>query len=187
MRNTRKMVFMAVLTSLGVVLGIVDRFISAQVNTMLIASTGGLLFIPHLKFGLANIVVMISLYNFNGKDSFLMVTLKSLLVSLILGALSTFIVGYTGSVLSFLVMWPLIKLFKTKNTVMISVIGSFFHLVGQMFMSWQVSFAGELYSLGGILVQGVMMLPVSIITGILIGMIVKEIRGYLERSRVFEL
>lgn len=178
---------MAVLTSLGVVLGIVDRFISAQVNTMLIASSGGLFFIPHLKFGLANIVVMISLYNFNVRDSFLMVTLKSLLVSLILGALSTFAVGYTGSVLSFLAMWPLIKFFKTRHTVLISVVGSLFHLLGQMYMSWQISFGGELYSLGGIIVQGVMMLPVSIVTGVLIGMIVKEIGAYIDRSRVFEL
>jgi heptaprenyl diphosphate synthase len=185
MKNTRKMVFMAVLTALGVVLGIVDRTISAQI-TLALATTG----VPplvHLRLGLANIVILLSILNFSFSESFLMATLKSLLVSLILGQITTFIYGYSGTVLSFLVMWSLLKITRGKlNIIVVSFFGSITHLFGQLVAVFFVLTGGSMFGLGAIIANGLLMLPASLVTGVLIGMIVKNVRSYVDRTRVFQ-
>jgi heptaprenyl diphosphate synthase len=65
--KTRKIVFLAIMTSLAVVLSIVESLISV-------------IFIPGVKLGLANVITLIILMTFSDKDAFTVVLARILIV-----------------------------------------------------------------------------------------------------------
>ena len=171
MKNTKRMVFMAVLTSLSVVLGVIDAQIGAFVT-----------FVPFAKVGLANIVILLSILYFDFKDSLTMAILKSLLVGLILGSFSTFFIGFTGTILSFFGMWTIFKMSQgNASLILVSVVGGILHSLGQVFavMVFYKSIAAVMFAPQLILV--------SVVTGVIIGMLTKSVKSYVDRTRVFEL
>ena len=171
MKNTKRMVFMAVLTSLSVVLGVID----AQIGVFLT-------FMPFGKIGLANIVIILSILYFDFKDSITMAILKSLLVGLILGSISTFFIGFTGTILSFFGMLTIYKISQgNASLILISIVGGILHSIGQIIavMIFYNSIAAVVFAPQLILV--------SVIAGAVIGMLTKSIRSYVDRTRVFEL
>jgi len=171
MKNTKKMVFMAILTSLSVVLGVIDAQIGAFIT-----------FVPFAKVGLANIVILLSILYFDFTDSFTMAVLKSLLVGLILGAISTFFIGFTGTMFSFFGMYALCKLGRDKFSLIgISVMGGVLHSLGQV-LAVMIFYK----SLPAIIFAPQLML-VSVVTGVVIGMLTKSIRRYVDKTRVFNI
>lgn len=171
MKNTKKMVFMAILTALGVVFGVIDAQISAFVAL-----------VPGAKIGLANIVLMIAIVYFDFRDGFLMAFLKSLLVGLLLGAISTFLIGFTGTILSFIGMYLFYTLLK-KNISMISVsvVGGALHSIGQVIaVMW-------FYNTEAAIVFIPQLLLISVATGVLTGMLTASVLSYLDKSHVFEM
>lgn len=171
MKNTKKMVFMAILTSLGVVLGVVDAQIGALVT-----------FVPFAKIGLANIVILLSIMYFDFGSSFTMAVLKSLLVGLILGAISTFFIGFTGTMLSFFGMQFLWRTSRENLSLIgISVVGGVLHSLGQI-----VAVMVFYKSLAAIMFAPQLMI-ISVVTGIIIGMLTKQIRSYVDKTRVFNI
>ena len=171
MKNTKRMVFMAVLTSLSVVLGVID----AQIGVFLT-------FMPFAKIGLANIVIILSILYFDFKDSITMAVLKSLLVGLILGSISTFFIGFTGTMLSFFGMLTIYKMSQgNASLIFISVVGGLLHSLGQVVavMIFYKSIAAVLFAPQLILV--------SVVTGVVIGMLTTSVRSYVDKTRVFEL
>lgn len=171
MKNTRKMVFMAILTSLSVVLGIVDAQISSFVA------------IYGVKIGLANIIIILSILYFSFTESFAMALLKSLLISLMLGVISTFLIGFTGTMFSYFGMMLVIKLSRDRaSLILVSVVGGILHATGQLIM------AGAFYNFG-LSVIGVapQLLLISTLTGVVTGKLTTEIRRYVDRTKVFEL
>lgn len=171
MKNTKKMVFMAILTSLSVVLGIVD----AQIGTLVTL-------VPFAKIGLANIVILLSILYFDFSDAITMAILKSLLVGLILGAISTFFIGFTGTMFSFFSMYAVCKLGRDKFSLIgISVIGGVMHSLGQIIavMIFYKSLAAIAFA--------PQLMIVSLVTGVVIGMLTKSIRSYVDRTRVFDI
>jgi len=96
-RYTEKLVFIALLVALSVVLGIFDKYFST-----LTPSQGA-------RIGLANIVILTGLYYLNFKETLLLIILKSVISGLLLGTPLTFIIGFSGTLLSFMVMFLLIS------------------------------------------------------------------------------
>ncbi|XMB86425.1 Gx transporter family protein [Mycoplasmatota bacterium WC44] len=170
MRNTRKMVFMAILTSLSVVLGIIDAQLAAFVTL-----------VPYAKVGLANIVILLSIIYFDFKDGLTMAILKSVLIGLILGAVSTFFIGFSGTMLSFFGMLFFYKVSQGKFSLIgISVIGGVLHSVGQIIavMTFYKSVAAITF-----LPQ---LLLTSLLTGVIIGMLTNSIKRYIDNARIFQ-
>lgn len=171
MKNTKKMVFMAILTSLGVVLGVID----AQIGSLITL-------VPFAKIGLANIVILLSILYFKFTDAFTMALLKSLLVGLILGSISTFLIGFTGTMFSFLGMWLIHKMAgESVSLIGISVIGGVLHSVGQIVAVM------TFYKSAAAIVFIPQFLVVSVATGIVIGMLTKQVRRYVDKTRVFNI
>lgn len=175
MKNTKlkKIVTLSVLISLACCLSYFDSYICSLIPFGMV----------RYKLGLANIVIMVILYNFSFKEGVISVLIKSLIVGFLLGAsgIITFVMSFLGSILSFLGMYFIKeRLLESKFTPFIGLIGGFLHPVGQI--------------LGAILIYGFkdffasaiitcpMMLILGIITGLLVGLTTKEINKILENK-----
>lgn len=169
MGGTRKLVFLAILTSLSVVLGIVDSQLSVFFAV-----------IPGAKIGLANITIILAVLYFSFTDSFTMAFLKSLLIGFILGAVSTFIIGFSGTLLSFLGMSAVLKLSRnTFSMVGVSVIGGVLHALGQIIA------VTLFYSSLATLLFVPQLVVISVFTGVGTGMIANTIIRYIENAQIF--
>lgn len=158
-------ILIAVLTSLGVIFSLVDKQISYLIFP----------FLPTAKIGLANIVILLGILSFGFKESLIMTILKSTLVSLILGNIVAFVIGFTASMMALISMWLTKRFLKDKvSCVGISVVGGFFHILGQLLVTYFV------YSLGMvILIYGAFLIALSLVTSIIIGLITNKLNQYL--------
>ncbi len=167
MKNTKKIVTLAVLVALGSILGILDRGISALIIP----------FLPGAKIGLANIVVLIAIRNYRFHESLILVILKAIIVGLLFGSIMTFIIGGTASIMAFFAMYLLNKLFNQKMSVIgISVAGGFVHIITQLLVI-MIS-----YSMGReVMAYGAFLIIVSLITSVIIGYTVIRLEPILFR------
>ena len=117
--RTKKIAVTAVLFASAVVLSIFESLIPVPVP------------VPGIKFGLANIVVMYSLF-FLGKSTALTIALlKALFSFMTRGAVAGFL-SLAGGMFSLLIMIVLLLIFRDKISYLIlSIFGSVFHNIGQ--------------------------------------------------------
>lgn len=109
----KKITLVAVLVSIGLVLGILE----AKIPFMTI--------IPGGKIGLSNICVLLSVYLLTPAHSLLISVLKGLLVSVLTGNISAFLYSGTGGAVSVLSMVLAKKVLKKKTScVGVSIIGA---------------------------------------------------------------
>ena len=177
-KNTKKFITVAVLISLGVVLSLFDRLISQGILSLL---PGFAMIAPNFKLGLANIIILLLLYNYGAGCTLLGVTLKVLILTLFNpnGAPMSF----GGSYLSFFVMYLLFKLTKNiKYIIFVSAVGGFAHSLGQIIFGFlwyglidikNLILQGEVNY--DILIYSPAMLILGLITGVLIGLIAMQL------------
>lgn len=118
--STRKITLLAMLLAAAIVLGYVESFIP--------------MFIPGLRLGLAQVIVMITLYLLCWYDALIVDLGRILVVSLIRGNFLQmgFFMSLTGGLLSFLVMLLAKTFLKKLTAVGVSMLGSYFHFIGQL-------------------------------------------------------
>ena len=131
-------------------------------------------YIPGLKLGLANIIVLIVLYKYDTKDVFFVSILRVIVVGLMRTGLFSinFFFSLSGALFSAVSM----VLFKKTKLSMIgvSVIGSIFHSIGQILIA--ILFLKNnnmIYYLPWLLLF-------SIPTGLFVGYVSKKLLGELE-------
>jgi len=142
----------AVLTAIAIVLGIVESYIP---------SIG----IPGVKLGLANIAIMITLYGFGWYYALIVNLIRIFVVALLRGTIFQmgFFMSLTGGMLSLGVMILLKELIKKLHIITVSVIGSIFHVGGQIIIAIIfTSTPGMLYYLPFLALT-------AIATGVLVG------------------
>ena len=167
-KTIEKLVFIALLVGLSVVLGIIDNFLSA------FSSTQG------VRLGIANVVILTGIYYLSFRDALLLVILKSLLTGLILGNPMTFTIGFSGTLLSFFIMYILIHLGKNEVSLIgISVTGGISHNIGQIF-------ALTFYHGLVVIFNLIWLIPIGIGTGVFVGYLVTIIKRYLDKGQVFK-
>lgn len=165
-----KLIFIALLVALSVVLGTIDRMLSAPTATQ------------GVRLGLANIVILTGIYYLNFKESLLLIILKSLLTGLLLGNPMTFYVGFSGTILSFFIMYTLLIIGKNRISLLgISVSGGIAHNVGQV----GILAVSNLYS-WTIIFSLFWLIPLGIGTGIFVGFVVSKLKIYLNKGQVFK-
>ena len=87
-----KMVYMGLLVSMALVLSLIERMLPVPFIA------------PGAKLGLANLIIVISVYTLDSyKDSFIILILKILLSSILGGSVSSLLYSISGGVLSFIV------------------------------------------------------------------------------------
>lgn len=130
-----------------------------------------------MRLGLSNIVVLTSLIVFGFKEGFYVSLLKSVVLMLISGNVSSFIYSFSGAFLSSVAMIISLKyLNKNLSLIGISVIGSSFHNLAQILVSFLVIKNIMIFSyLPALLILG-------IFTGTFVGISTFEIVKNLRRN-----
>jgi len=154
----QKIATIAILTSMAIVLSIVESFIP---------SIG----LQGVKLGLANIAIILVLYGYGFFYALGVTLLRVIVSSLILGNIFQmgFFMSLTGAILSLIVMFIIKKIAKNLTVIVISVIGSIFHVSGQIVVAmiymntWTIIYYYPVIFLS------------SIITGIFVGIVAKVI------------
>ncbi len=90
--------------------------------------------IPGAKLGLANLVILISLYTMSYKDAFVLSLIRIVLVGFTFSNMASMLYSIAGAVLSFIVM-VIAKKTNFLSITGVSVLGGIFHNVGQIIMA----------------------------------------------------
>ena len=125
--NLRKLVFIALLTAQGIILGLLEQAIPFPFT-----------FAPGAKLGLANIVTLISLYTLSFKEVVLVVVMKTLMTTVLGGTFSTFLYSGMGALVSFIGMYLVMQLGEKRVSMIgVSATGGLLHNVGRLMVaSW---------------------------------------------------
>ena len=166
--KVQKMALLGVLTAGAIVIAILESFIP---------SVG----IPGVKLGLANIVILIILYELGILEATIVNLLRVLVVGLVRGTFLSmgFLMSLTGAVMSLGIMILFYLLIKKFSIVGVSVIGSLFHISGQFLIA--MIFLGTAYIF--------LYLPIiavsAIITGVFVGIVAQLIikTGIIKKQR----
>lgn len=162
--DIKKCARLSMLTAIAIILNILESMIP-------------FFYIPGIKIGLANIIIVTVLYLYGIKEACYVSFLRIIVVGLLRTGLfsTTFLFSVSGAFLSLLMMY-LFKKTKLFSIIGISIIGSISHSIGQLCMAFLLLKNTTIYMYLPI------MLLLSILTGIMIGFMSKEIVKLLEKN-----
>ncbi|TLS48572.1 Gx transporter family protein [Paenibacillus antri] len=165
----RRSVVIAMFAAAAVVLGLIEAAIPFQAA------------VPGAKLGLGNIMVLACLHFLRGRDAISLIVLKTVITSLLLGTFSSFLFSIAGGLLSFAVMYALLRLGRDRFSLIgVSVAGGIAHNIGQLTAATFVLGTSKIfYYLPFLMVAG-------IATGIFVGFAAKTLIRALGRLPLFE-
>lgn len=160
MSNIKRLAIISMLLAMAIVLNILESFIPV--------------FIPGVKLGLANTIILIMLYEFKPQEALAVNLARIVLVGIMRSNIftPTFLMSLSGGICSFLAMY-LFSRIKLFSSLGVSVIGSVCHCVGQILM------AIIILETSAVILYLPWILILSILTGTFSGILV---RTYLKRS-----
>lgn len=131
---TKNIAKYGLLTCLAIVFGYVEFLIPVNLG------------IPGTKLGIANIVVLFSLYLVGTRGAFLISLVRIVISGLLFGGVFSMLYSLGGGILSFVVM---ALLYKNKNVspVGVSIAGGACHNIGQLIVAVFVANTPALFSL----------------------------------------
>lgn len=158
MKNTHKISLLGVLTASAIIISIIESFIP---------SVG----IPGIKLGLANILILVTLYELGPKEAIFVNIARVYLSALLRGTIMTmgFVMSLAGAILSFLAMLFFYLVVKKFSIIGVSVIGAIFHVAAQLLVAWAYMGASI------VLIYLPFIALSAIITGIFVGIVSKVI------------
>lgn len=152
--NTRKMVHLAMLTSVGLALHIIESIIPNPFTA----------FAPGAKLGLANIVGLITLAIYGIKYALAVNILRSFIGGLASGAVISMMYSMAGAFVSTILMWAIYKFFrKYFSLIGVSIFGALGHNMAQLTVASIIIKNPKIFAYLPILML------TSIFTGIFIG------------------
>lgn len=165
----KRTVMIAIFAAVAVVLSIIESMIPMPFS------------IPGAKLGLANIMVLTCLYFLNGKDTFTLIILKTILTAFIFGTFSSFLFSFFGAIFSFAVMYLLMRVGRNSFSLIgISIAGGIAHNLGQLTAAMIIFKSSKIfYYLPALMITG-------IVTGIFIGLAVKYLIASLSKLSLFK-
>lgn len=121
MKKLNKIIFVALLVTIGLALSVVESSIPLPVA------------IPGARLGLSNMVILVSLIIFGFKEAFTISVLKSVLLMLVTGNVSSFFYSIAGAILSSIVMYLVYKyMSRFFSLIGVSIWGAVAHNVAQV-------------------------------------------------------
>lgn len=121
MKRLNKVIFVSLLAAIGLALSVIESSIPIPIS------------IPGAKLGLSNMVILVSLVIFGFKEAFSISILKSVLLMLVTGSVTSFFYSITGSVLSSIVMFLAYKYMSDIFSLIgVSVLGAVAHNIAQV-------------------------------------------------------
>lgn len=129
--------------------------------------------VPGMKLGLANIVVLVALYQLGAKEAFVLSLIRVVLVGFTFGNMYSLMYSLAGGLLSYIMML-FVKKTKLFSIVGVSVVGALSHNIGQIIVAMYVLETKALITYLPVLM--VMGSVTGVIIGILGSEIVKRVR-----------
>lgn len=165
MKRLNKIIFLSVLVSMGLGLSVLESSIPLPIT------------IPGAKLGLSNVVVLVTLVIFGFKEGLTVSALKSIVLMLVTGSISSFLYSFTGAVLSCIIMYIGLK-FASKifSLIGISILGALSHNFAQISVASLMMNNARIYSYLPFLML------TSIFTGYFVGLSSKYIIKNLRKS-----
>lgn len=161
-QSTYSMMVVAMLVCLAMVLSIIESFIPLS------------FVVPGIKLGLANLVVLCGIYVLSFKQALMLAVLKCVMTAWIFGSFPAFLYSIVGTMLSFFVMWVLVR--GKVGTIAVSCVGAVCHNLGQIAVAALIiGSINVLYYLPVLIVLGAL-------AGLLIGLCVKAVMPYVKRQ-----
>lgn len=158
--TTQKLTRLALLAAAAVVLGYIEGILTAFAPLP-----------PGIKLGLANTVVLYSVYTLGTGYSVILIILKVVLTGFMSGNLAAaFLYSMGGGVLSLVMMLLVRKLGRDRVSIVgVSVVGAVFHNVGQLLV------ASLLLQTGGLMFYVFVLMFSAVVTGTLTGLAGKQV------------
>ncbi|MBP3700319.1 MAG: Gx transporter family protein [Lachnospiraceae bacterium] len=149
-------------------------FVLSYLESLIPLATVGF-FVPGMKIGLANIVVMVALYTLGYKDALILSVVRVILVGFTFGNTVSMMYSLAGSIFSFCVM-ALLKKSNLFSMIPVSIAGGIFHNVGQVTIAMLILEETRVWAYMPVLfVSGV-------ITGVVIGLLGGEVATRIKRA-----
>lgn len=121
MKRLNKIIFVSLLVAIGLALSVLESSIPLPVA------------IPGARLGLSNMVILVSLIIFGFKEAFTISVLKSVLLMLVTGNVSSFFYSIAGAILSSIVMYLVYKyMSKFFSLIGVSIWGAVAHNIAQV-------------------------------------------------------
>ncbi len=157
--STNRLVRLSLYITLSIIISIVEGVIPFGV--------------PGVKLGLANVFTLVVLYQYSDKDALVVLLVRLFIVSVYRGLLTpTTAISVAGGLSSFLIMFSFKKI-KIFSIISVSVMGSVFHIFGQM------GVAAMYFGPNSVLYLLPILILLSIPTGILVGIVSNIINNRL--------
>ncbi len=132
--------------------------------------------IPGGKLGLSNIVSILNIFMFGGKNSLTIAVIRSLLGSLLFGGVMTVPYSVSGAVLSTLAMWGIKHFYYPKVSIIgISIVGAAVHNSAQLIVA--AIFYGSIYVFSYLPVLLITALISGFVTGFVTHIFISRTRG----------
>ena len=121
MKRLNKMIFLSILVSIGLALSVLESAIPLPIA------------IPGARLGLSNMVVLVTIIIFGFKEGIIVSMLKSIVLVLVTGSISSFIYSFSGAILSCIAMYLSYRYFsKIFSLIGVSIFGALSHVTAQI-------------------------------------------------------
>lgn len=158
----KSVAYCAMLTALAMIFGYVEALVPFHFG------------LPGVKLGIANIVIVLALYQLPAGQVFAIQVMRIVLVSFLFGNVSMMLYSLAGGILSLLIML-LLKKTNWFSITGISIVGGVSHNLGQLAVALLVVQNLRItFYLPVLLIAG-------LITGCLIGMLAYKLKPLMER------
>lgn len=127
--------------------------------------------IPGIKLGLANIITLILLQHFSGRDALLVLLTRIALSALLFGQALSLLYSLAGGALSLLAMLVVMKLLRKRFLFLTGAMGGLAHNTAQLLTAWAVT------ATPGVLAY----LPFLILSGVITGLFTGLCAGFAGR------
>lgn len=158
----KSVAYCAMLTALAMIFGYVEALVPFHFG------------LPGVKLGVANIVIVLALYQLSAGQVFAIQVMRIVLVSFLFGNVSMMLYSLAGGILSLLIML-LLKKTNWFSITGISIVGGVSHNLGQLAVALLVVQNLRItFYLPVLLIAG-------LVTGCLIGMLAYKLKPLMER------
>ncbi len=158
----KSVAYCAMLTALAMIFGYVEALVPFHFG------------LPGVKLGVANIVIVLALYQLPAEQVFAIQVMRIVLVSFLFGNVSMMLYSLAGGILSLLIML-LLKKTNWFSITGISIVGGVSHNLGQLAVALLVVQNLRItFYLPVLLIAG-------LVTGCLIGMLAYKLKPLMER------
>lgn len=164
MNNTKKLVVLSLLTSIGIVLGIIENGIPLPIR------------VPGAKLGLSNVVQLVVIVVIGYREGLTVGILKSLLISVGTGSMGSLLYSLPAAISSTAVMIAVYHFAGKKFSLIgVSVFGALTHNFTQLLVASLIIGNFRIFT------YYPFMAIISIFTGYFIGLVSKQFKLHLEK------